>query len=202
MSYLESEQVNMGKVCIHFCGYHDLLSIPSVGQTTADRIWDLRKQGDITPENLVTIPCIRMDIIHEYIVYTALISVIINLWTMFRTIWRTIWRISMTSVLFFSGEDQDDFDEEVEDTQHPDLQTIIQEKLKVMSTEIAQRKLEEKHTAKCTAAPPQFIQQNSMFPVVSSPVPARNSPHPVSNCPTTPWRRLRRVGRAITEFGG
>ncbi|CAG2211268.1 unnamed protein product [Mytilus edulis] len=67
--------INMDKVCVNFCGYDELLLIPSVGQITADRIWELRKQGDITPEMLVTIPHIRMDVVHQFIDYTTLCDV-------------------------------------------------------------------------------------------------------------------------------
>ncbi|CAC5424756.1 unnamed protein product [Mytilus coruscus] len=130
MSYLESEQVNMEKVCINFCGYDDLLSVPFVGQTTADRIWDLRKQGDIIPENLVTIPSIHMDIIHELIDYTPLSG------------YKFVDQIEDNlednledfddNCTIFSEEDQDkyeegqdEFDEEEEDTQQSEQQTII-----------------------------------------------------------------------------
>jgi hypothetical protein len=43
-----------------------------VGEATADRIWDLRKRGDITEESLAKVPHIRMHEICEYIDYTTL----------------------------------------------------------------------------------------------------------------------------------
>jgi hypothetical protein len=43
-----------------------------VGEVTADRIWDLRKRGDITEESLAKVPHIRMHEIFEYIDYTTL----------------------------------------------------------------------------------------------------------------------------------
>ena len=60
------------KVYINFCAYDELLTLPSVGELTADRIWDLRKRGDITPDILATVPHIRMHQIHEYIDYTPM----------------------------------------------------------------------------------------------------------------------------------
>jgi hypothetical protein len=48
------------------------LAIPTAGETTADRIWDLRKKGDITPEILATVPHIQMHKIQEYIDYATL----------------------------------------------------------------------------------------------------------------------------------
>lgn len=42
-----------------------------MGQTTADRLWDFKKQDYITPENLVTIPRIRMNIVHELLDFTG-----------------------------------------------------------------------------------------------------------------------------------
>lgn len=44
------------KVFINFCSYDELLSIPTVGETTADRIWELRKRAEITEEMLASVP--------------------------------------------------------------------------------------------------------------------------------------------------
>lgn len=55
------------KVYINFSSYDDLLSIPMVGETTADRIWELRKRGEITEEMLASVPHIRMKQIQNYV---------------------------------------------------------------------------------------------------------------------------------------
>ena len=65
-------EIDLQKVFINFCSYDELLSLPSVGEATADRIWDLRKRGDITEESLAQVPHIRMHEISQYIDYTTL----------------------------------------------------------------------------------------------------------------------------------
>ena len=62
------------KVYINFCSFDELLAFPTVGETTADRIWDLRNSGDITPEILATVPHIQMHKIQEYIDYATLVE--------------------------------------------------------------------------------------------------------------------------------
>ncbi|VDI78143.1 Hypothetical predicted protein, partial [Mytilus galloprovincialis] len=109
----------MDKVCVNFCGYDELLLIPSVGQITADRIWELRKQGDITPEMLVTIPHIRMDVVHQFIDYTTLCD--------FKFVDHVEDDLEdfADKCSIFSGEEQNEFGEE-EETKCPNLQTIIE----------------------------------------------------------------------------
>lgn len=76
MSYTEQiEEQQMDKVCINFCGFDELLTIPSVGRATAYRIWELRKQGDITPEILSTIPYVRMPVLLEHVDFSTLSDV-------------------------------------------------------------------------------------------------------------------------------
>ncbi|CAG2199404.1 unnamed protein product [Mytilus edulis] len=118
MSYLERD-INMDKVCVNFCGYDELLLIPSVGQITADRIWELRKQGDITPEMLVTIPHIRMDVVHQFIDYTTLCDV------KFVDHVEDDLEDFADKCSIFSGEEQNEYGEE-EETKCPNLQTIIE----------------------------------------------------------------------------
>ena len=50
----------MAKVNINTCTYQDLRQLPGIGQTIADRIWDLRKLGEITPEEFAKIPKLRV----------------------------------------------------------------------------------------------------------------------------------------------
>lgn len=49
------------KLAINLCSYDDLFGLPSVGRATADRIWNIRKTQDITPEILAKLPYIRME---------------------------------------------------------------------------------------------------------------------------------------------
>lgn len=67
-----TDEVEGKKVYINFCGYDDLLTLATVGKVTADRIWELRKEGNITPEILAQVPFIRMHAIQKYIDYTPL----------------------------------------------------------------------------------------------------------------------------------
>ncbi|VDI34907.1 Hypothetical predicted protein [Mytilus galloprovincialis] len=115
----EERDINMDKVCVNFCGYDELLLIPSVGQITADRIWELRKQGDITPEMLVTIPHIRMDVVHQFIDYTTLCD--------FKFVDHVEDDLEdfADKCSIFSGEEQNEYGEE-EETKCPNLQTIIE----------------------------------------------------------------------------
>lgn len=66
------DHMDKEKVYINFCSFDELLSIPTVGETTANRIWELRKEGDITPEILATIPHIRMHKILGYVDFCTL----------------------------------------------------------------------------------------------------------------------------------
>lgn len=66
------DHMDMEKVYINFCSFDELLSIPIVGETTANRIWELRKIGDITLEILATIPHIRMHKILGYVDFCTL----------------------------------------------------------------------------------------------------------------------------------
>ncbi|VDI04228.1 Hypothetical predicted protein [Mytilus galloprovincialis] len=86
---------------------------------TADRIWELRKQGDITPEMLVTIPHIRMDVVHQFIDYTTLGD--------FKFVDHVEDDLEdfADKCSIFSGEEQNE-DGEEEETKCPNLQTIIE----------------------------------------------------------------------------
>lgn len=66
------DHMDREKVYINFCSFDELLSIPTMGETTADRIWELRKEGDVTPEILATIPHIRMHKILGYVDFCTL----------------------------------------------------------------------------------------------------------------------------------
>lgn len=48
------------KININTCAYQDLRALPGAGQVLADRIWDLRKHGHISLEDLATIPKLRI----------------------------------------------------------------------------------------------------------------------------------------------
>lgn len=61
------DHMDRENVYINFCSFDELLLIPTVGETTADRIFELRKEGDIIPEILATVPHIRMHKILGYI---------------------------------------------------------------------------------------------------------------------------------------
>ena len=50
----------MGKIPINYCSYRDLVTIAGVCDSLANTIIDLRRaQGDLTPDQLMTIPGIR-----------------------------------------------------------------------------------------------------------------------------------------------
>lgn len=66
------DHMDMDKVYIHLCSFDELLSIPTVSETTADRVWEFIKKGDITPEILATVPHIRMHKILGYIDFCTL----------------------------------------------------------------------------------------------------------------------------------
>ena len=50
----------MVKLKINTCAYQDLRLLPGIGQIIADRIWELRKLGNITPEEFVQIPRLKV----------------------------------------------------------------------------------------------------------------------------------------------
>lgn len=66
------DHVDREKVYINFCSFDELLSIPNVGETTADRIRELRKECDITPEIFDPIPHIRMHKVLGYVDFCTL----------------------------------------------------------------------------------------------------------------------------------